>query len=249
VVLIVTEAACNYFAVETLMEGKGLFWLILRIFVAVGITGGCLYLFEKWLGIIINKPAYKQTEPTKRSLVELIVLTCICIGIESAFYWLCKRRGIALEGGSGDETANNFLIIFGMLLPVFVGYLAYERSRFVAPYYNTVRIAKAEKAKAKMETTIATNNQYMEDHFKSAAEDAWGVVDEFKIYKQNYDEKRGLSAESLTGHFCETHDHFECEAMTRYKKDVLNLTPVQPLIVMTNEPATGSNNNLLKHAY
>jgi hypothetical protein len=85
VVLIVTEAACNYFAVETLMEGKGLFWLILRIFVAVGITGGCLYLFEKWIGIIINKPAYKQTEPPKRNLVELIVLTLICIGIESAF--------------------------------------------------------------------------------------------------------------------------------------------------------------------
>lgn len=244
VVLIITEAACNYFAIESLMEGKGWFWTALRILVAVGITGGCLYLFEKWIATVLNKPAYKQVEVKKRNWIELALLTCICIGIEFAFYYLCKRRGIALEGASGDETSNNFLIIFGMLLPIFIGYLAYERSRYVSPYNNTKRIAKAEKEIALKESTIATNNQRMEDNFKREMQDSWALLDEFRIYKGNYNQKHGIKEENIAGHFCETHESFEREAMQRYKKEVLHITPVQPTLIFTKEQQNGHTKEL-----
>lgn len=245
IVLIITEAACNYFAVESLMEGDGLFWLVLRMFVAIGITGGCLYLFEKWMAIVINKPAYKQDTAPKRNLIELVILTCICFCIEITFYWLCKRRAGVLEGNSGDRTVNNFLILFGMLLPVFVGYLAYERSRYVTPYHNTLRIDKAEKNVADKERTIATNNQYMEDHFKRWLEAIWTVFDEFRVYKENYNIKKGIKTEDLTGHFCANHDAFELEAKQRYNKDVLNLSPAQPKLIFTNKARNSSHNHVL----
>lgn len=238
-VLIITEAACNYFAVESLMEGKGWFWIALRTLVAIGITGGCLYLFERWMAAVINKPAYKQTEAPKRNWVELLVLTCICVGIEIAFYWLCKRRGLVLEGTSGDETATYFLIIFGMLLPIFTGYLAYERSRYVAPYNNTLRIARNEKDVHRLETAIVSNEQKMLDHFKRELNDTWTVQDEFRVYKENYNDKHSIKKENLVGHFCEYYESFENEAMQRYTKDVLKQTPLQPTFINTKELMNG----------
>lgn len=46
-------------------------------------------------------------------------------------------------------------------------------------YRNTLRIPGAEKEIAKKGSTIATNNQHMEDHFKSELHDTWTVMDEF----------------------------------------------------------------------
>ena len=246
VVLIITEAACNYFAVETLMEGKGLFWITLRTLVAIGITGGCLYLFEKWMAAVINNPAYKQTEDPKRNWIEIAILTCICFGIEIAFYYLCKRRGIVLEGNIGDETANNFLVIFGMMLPIFIGYLAYERSRYISPYNNTLRITKADKAVGQMESKIATNNQRMEDHFKREVQDRWALLQEFKVYKENYNLSKGIETENVAKHFCENNDHFEREAVQRYQNEVLHQTPVQPTLVSAKEQMNGHNKQLLQ---
>jgi hypothetical protein len=166
------------------------------------------------------------------------------VGIEIAFYWLCKRRGVVLEGASGDETAAYFLIIFGMLLPVFIGYLAYERSRYVAPYHNTLRITKAEKDVHRLETAIVSNEQKMLDHFKRELHDTWTVQDEFRIYKENYNEKHGIRKENLEGHFCENYECFEKEAMQRYTKDVLQQTLLQPTVIITKEQLNGRTKEL-----
>lgn len=241
---VATEAACNYFAVESIMEGKGWFWIAIRTLVAVGITGLCIYFFEKWFAVIINKPAYKQVLPKQRNWIELIALTFICVGFEIAFYWLCKRRSIVLEGKTSDETITNFVTLFGMLLPIGAGYLAYERSRYLSAYKNTLRIAKAEKVVAKKESTIATNNQKMEDHFKRELQDTWAVLDEFKTYKENYNLKCGINNENLAGHFCETHEHFKNEAMQRYTKDVLEIVPEKPTLVVLKGQVNGNAKEL-----
>ena len=129
---VATEAACNYFAVESVMEGKGWFWIGIRMLVAIGITGLCIYFFEKWFAVLINKPAFKQTEVKKRNWIELIALTAICVGFEVAFYWICNRSSVVLKSNSDNKTITYFVIIFGMLLPIGAGYMAYERSRYLS---------------------------------------------------------------------------------------------------------------------
>ena len=218
---VVTEAACNYFAIESVMEGKGWFWIALRSLVALGITGLCLYFFERWFGVLINKPNYKETLAKQRNWIEFVALTCLCIGFEIAFYWLCRRRSVVLEGAAGDDTITYFVTIFGMLLPVGAGYLAYERSIYLSAYKNTLRIADAEKRIAKATSTIATNNQKMEDYFKRKTQDSVAILEEYRIYKENYNLKHGIEAENTQGHFCETHDTYEAEAIRRYHKEVL----------------------------
>ena len=130
------------------------------------------------------------------------------------------------------------------MLPIFIGYLAYERSRYTSPYNNTKRIAKAEKAVAGMESKIATNNQHMEDHFKREVQRSFALLEEFKVYKANYNHKNGIKEENIAGHFCETHDSFEREAVQRYQKEVLHQTPVQPTVVIAKEQMNGHNKQL-----
>ena len=154
-----------------------------------------------------------------------------------------------MEGANDGGFVTYFVTLAGMLLPLVAGYLAYERSRYVAPYNNTLRIAKAEKNIASRESIIATNNQRMEDHFKRELEDNWCVFDEFRIYKENYNARHDMNPESLSGHFCEIHETFEDEAMKRYTKDVLKLTPVKPTVIIPKEQMNGQAKVIAEHNY
>ncbi len=157
---------------------------------------------------------------------------------------MCLRRSNVLEGEGGDDAAKYVVMILGMLLPIAVGYYTYKRSRYLNAYNNTLRIAGAEREIARKESTIATNLQQMEDHFKSELHDTWTVLDEFRVYKENYNEKHSIEKESLAGHFCETYNSFEKEAMERYKKEVLHNTPVQPTLIITKEQMNGHTKEL-----
>jgi len=127
----VAETACNYFAIESVMVAKGLFWAALRTFVALAATGISFYFFEQWFAMAINQPAYKQVEIKKRNWIEFVLVTIVCIAFECFFYWLCMRRSSALEGTSGDDTVKYVVLLLGMLLPIAVGYYAYKRSRYL----------------------------------------------------------------------------------------------------------------------
>ena len=236
---IVAEAALNYFGVSAVITPIGWGWIALNAAIAIVFTGFGIYIFKRWFAVVLNKPMYKQIETNPRNWIDLIVLTVLCFAYEAVIYYLCRIRGIALEGANGDSFITYFVTLAGMLLPIIAGYFAYERSRYLSPYNNTKRIAKTESQVALMESTIATNNQKMEDHFKREMQDSWAVLDEFKVYKGNYNLKNGIKDETITGHFCETHESFEREAVQRYKKDVLQESVIQPTLIFAKEQLNG----------
>lgn len=244
---IIAEAALNYFGVSAVITPKGWGWIALNAVIAIVLTGFGVYIFRKWFAVALNKPMYKQEETKPRNWLELGVLTLLCVAYEAVIYYLCKIRGIALEGGNGDDFVTWFVTLAGMLLPLVAGYLADERSRYTSPYNNTKRITKAEKAVAQMESKIATNNQKMEDHFKREVQDRWALLQEFKVYKENYTLNKGIEKENIAGHFCETHDSFEREAVQRYQKEVLHQTPVQPTLIIAKEQMNGHAKQLNEH--
>lgn len=246
---IIAEAALNYFGVSAVITPTGWGWIALNAIIAIVFTGFGIYIFKKWFAVLLNKPMYKQTEVPRRNWADIGMLTLLCIAYEAVIYYLCRVRGIALEGANDGGYVTNFVTLAGMLLPLVAGYLAYERSRILAPYNNTLRIAKAEKNIASRESIIATNNQRMEDHFKRELENTWCVFDEFRIYKENYNARHEIKTESLAGHFCETHETFEREAMQRYTKDVLKLLPVQPTVIISKEQTNGHLKTLTEHNY
>jgi hypothetical protein len=236
---IIAESVLNYFAVASVITAKGWVWIPLKAILALALTGLSIYLFKKWFTVIINKPKYKQDEVKQRSLIDLIVLTLLCIAYEGGFYYLCKIRGIALEGGHRDSIITNFVVITGMLLPLVAGYLAYERSLYIAAYRNTLRIDKLEEDIARMENKIATNNQRMETHFKKELQNRWAMLQEFKVYKENYNMRHEIPQENIAGHFCETQEGFTKEAIERYKRGAIHVEAVKPDFIIAEEQQNG----------
>ena len=236
---IIAETALNYFGVSAVMLQQGIGWLTFKAIIALILTGAGIYIFGKWFTIALNKPKYKQEEAKPRNWIDFVLLTLLCLAYEALIYYLCRIRGIALEGANGDSIFTYFVVLAGMIIPVIAGYWACERSHYTSAYYNTKRIARGEKDVAQMESRIATNNQRMEDHFKREVQDSWGLLQEYKVYKENFNLKNGIKTEDIRGHFCETHDRFEQEAVQRYKKEVLHQTPLQPTLIIAKEQMNG----------
>jgi hypothetical protein len=239
IVIIIAESALNFFAFKSVIAGKGLGYLSLQIIGALSLTGGSIYFFEKLFGCILNEPNYKKEIVKKRSILELIVVFSICIGIEICIYFLCKYRGIILEGRNADSTVTNFVIICGMILPLMAGFLSYKRSMYLSPFKNTLRIAKIEKRVSCYENKIATNLQKMEGHFKQCVEDRWALHQEFRCYKENYNQEKNIASENIEGHYCENETSFIKEAVERYKKEAIQKETQQFSLPMSNT----SNNN------
>lgn len=241
---ILVETALNFFGISAVMLQQGINWVAFKVFIALLLTGAGIHIFKKWFAIALNKPKYKQVAAKPRNWIEFILLTFLCIAYESLIYYLCLIRGVALEGATGEGIFTYFVVLAGMLIPIIAGYWAYDRSLYLTPYRNTVRIAREEKEIARMERYIATNNQRMEDHFKRETERSVALLEEFKIYKINYNLKNGLKEEYITGHFCETHDSFEKEAVQRYQKEVLHQMPIRPTLVIAKEQMNGYSKQL-----
>lgn len=244
-VVFIAEAALNYFGVSAVITAKGLWWMALNIVIAIAFTAVGIYLFKKVIAVILNKPMYKQAEVPARNWVEFGIVAIFCVAYEIAIYYLCKVRGSALEGGHGNSIITNFVILAGMLLPILAGYFTYERSRYLSPYNTIKRIEKAERKISQKTSKIATNKQRMEDHFKIKLQDTWAMLDEFKVYKGNYNSRHSIPDEDLSEHFCETHESYEYEAVQRYKKEVLqNPTTMQAAFINTKELLNGHSKEI-----
>ncbi|MEK9158319.1 MAG: hypothetical protein AAB638_04040 [Patescibacteria group bacterium] len=241
---IIAETALNFFGISAVMLQQGWAWLALKLFVAIVLTGFGIYIFKKWFAIALNKPLYKQTETKPRNWVDFIVLSALCFAYESLIYYLCRIRGLALEGANGDDFFTYFVVLAGMILPPVAGYLSAERSLYVSPYKNTLRIAKGEKNVAAMESKIATNNERRENHFKRELQNSIALLEEFKIFKQNYNIKHGIKEENLRGHYSENYESFEKEAITRYNKEILGGSHQQNTLVDTKEQLNGHSKSL-----
>lgn len=244
---LIAEAALNYFGISAVITPKGWGWIALNAIIAIAFTGFGIYIFKKWFAALLNKPMYKQTEVPRRNWMDIGVLTLLCVVYETAIYYLCRVRGIALEGANDGGFVTYFVTLAGMLLPLVAGYFAYERSRYIAPYNNTLRIERAEKEIAKKESVIATNEQHMEDHFKKQLQKDWAFLDEFKTYKQNYNAKYEIPTEDLSGHFTETHETFAREAIDRYKQQMIQAEKLQPKLLITKEQQNGHAKTLLEN--
>jgi hypothetical protein len=227
----IAEAALNYFALTSVMSARGAGWVILRMVTAIVITGFGIYIFRRWFNVMLNKPMYKRPIAEARNMVELVLVTVLCAVYEAGMYYLSRVRGEALEGAGGNHIIAAFVILFGMLLPLVAGYLAYERSIFLSAYRNTVRIAAAKAAIAKWQRKIATNRQRMQNHFKKMLQDQWAVSNEFGIYKENYNRKKGWPKEDMAGHFGETHERFLNEAVDRYNRETVHEEQTVPIII------------------
>lgn len=217
---IIAEGALNYFGINAVIVAKGWGWIALNILIALVLTGFGIYIFKKWFAAVLNKPMYKQVETNPRNYLELVLISFLCLLYEAVIFYLCQIRGVALEGASGEVYVTYFVTLAGMLIPLVAGYLSYERSRYISAYRNTLRIGRTEQLVSKLSAIISMNGQRMEDHFKRGVQNNWALLQEFKVYKENFNIKNNIANEDIRNHFCASFHDFEKVATQRYQKEL-----------------------------
>jgi hypothetical protein len=221
------ETFFNYFASKAIFTFQGWAAVIAALIFSLLITWGAIALFENFIEQILLEPHYKSEKQVDRNILKMVLLSVFAIAYELLIYYVCKVRGIQIEGGNGDGIIGTAMMIAGMLMPVVAGYYSYEKSRFISAYKNTNIIASFEKEIAQSERKIQTNKEKMENHFKKTLQARWALLQEFKTYKENYNYKHSIPEENLKGHFCATQEDFRKEAIERYNKQNLYNESVQ----------------------
>jgi hypothetical protein len=218
-IFILGEAFFNYFAASALFTFKGYPSVIAKFLFALIITWGSLYIFENLFHHFLFEKPYKSDHKEPRSVKKLIILSILAIFYECLIYYICKVRGLQIEGGNGIGIISNVMMISGMLMPLIAGYFSYELSRYISPYKNTIKIKRIVAAIAEMKNQIITNLQKMESAFKKSCQNQWALLQEFRTYKENYNLKHSIPDENLNGHFSESHRKFVEEAVTRFTEN------------------------------
>lgn len=238
-ICIIGEAFFNFFAAKALFNFEGWLAIAAQTIFAILITWIAIALFENLFHNLLYERPYKGEHKEPRNWGRLIALIIMAIGYESFIYYICKVRGIQIEGGEGTGIIATAMMIAGMLIPIIAGYYSYEKRRYIAPYKNTLRIEKLRKLIAAKENKIAINLQKMETHFKQRCQELWAYLQEFKTYKENFNRKHSIPQEDLNGHYADTQESFIKEAITRYKKEAIQEEALKPTFIITPAQKNG----------
>ncbi len=238
-ICIIGEAFFNFFASKALFNFSGYLAITAQTIFAILITWIAIALFENLFYQLLHERPYKGEHKEPRHWGKLIALFIMAIGYEAFTYYICKVRGIQIEGGEGNGIIATAMMIAGMLIPIIAGYYAYEKRRYISPYKNTRRIDRLNQLIAAKTNKIKANEQRMETHFKQECQSCWAYHQEFKTYKENYNRKHSIPEENLTGHFCETQDKFILEAIERYKKEAIQHEAITPQLIITPAQKNG----------
>ncbi len=246
-ICIIGEAFFNFFAAKALFNFDGWLAITAQTLFAILITWVAVVLFENFFFHLLYQNPYKGEHKEPRHWGTLISLLIMAVGFEAFTYYICKVRSIQIEGGEGSGIVGKTMIIAGMLIPIIAGYYAYEKRRFISPYKNTICIANLKKQMAMKANEIKTNLQRMENHFKKKCEGYWALLQEFKVYKENWNQKHSIPRENLEGHFSACQDSFFTEAINRYRKEALQdkaLVPDYIIPALQQHPNDPKVNNL-----
>lgn len=229
----------NFFAAKAIITSEGWIAITGQLLLAFAMTYGFILLFEELFEELLHLKPYKAEHREGRKWGKLVTLLILAIAYEASVYYLCKIRGIEIEGGSGDTMISTFMMILGMISPILAGYYDYMKGLFISPYKNTNRIARLKELIAKKQNKIATNLQKMENQFKRECQGYWAYLQEFKIYKENWNRKHSIPAENLDGHYAESQESFIKEAIDRYKKEAIQTEALKPDLIITPAQKNG----------
>jgi hypothetical protein len=243
-ICITGEAFFNFFAAKALFNFNGWLAITAQSIFALLMTWGGIALFENLIYQILHERPYKGEHKEPRNWGKLIALSILAIGYETLIYYICKVRGIQIEGGEGNGIIATAMMIAGILIPIIAGYYAYEKRRYISPYKNTRRIDRLNHLVADKTNNLKANEQRMETHFKKECGENWAYHQEFKTYKENYNRKNRIAEENLAGHFCETQDSFIREAIERYKKEAIQQETITPQVIITPAQKNGHDESI-----
>lgn len=195
-------------------------WGVAAVLAAV-LTGGGLIVTERLVEAIVPQRSIGDGESTYGKEVAFLWVVLL-IGIELGILGITEVRADQL-GTQLDSGVLYFgFIALSMLLPIIAGAIRWDAMRFIDRFKTTRAHREIDSRLAQIDSILRQNEEYESNFYKIRSIEQWDLVNEFRTYKDLYNEKNGM-VEHLGGHFAQSYDAYQREAYKRYESDLRDL--------------------------
>ena len=225
--ILISAVFLNFIAVTAFVGGEGIGFSVLRwvlaATLAVVLTGGGLVITERLIEALMDERHSRAEEVpvVGRSIAWL--WGSLLAGILVAILGIAQVRATTVAAEEGSGLLYFGFIVGSMILPLLAGALRWDALRFVDVYKTTQTLREIEGRLAQIDSILRQNEEYESNFYKIKSISYWDRLNEFKTYKDNYNERKGIT-ENLRDHFSQTYDLFQSEATKRYEADVRDVT-------------------------
>ena len=188
---------------------------------ALVLTGGGILTAEQLIDALLGhrKPTTEHLAEANKAVVPLWAI--LLIGIELALLGLAELRADQLSTDSAILYYG--YIVLSMMLPVVAGAFRWMSMQYIDLYKSTQALRQIEGRLAQIDSILRQNEESESNSFKTNTATYWDLLNEFKTYKDNYNQKKGIE-ERTNGHFSQSFDQFQTEAHKRYQADIRDYT-------------------------
>lgn len=213
-------------------------WFVAAVLATV-LAGGGLIVTERLIETLIPRRATpEEFEPHQRTPIA-ILWAVLLFAIELAILGIVEVRADRLALSQESNVLYYGFILLTMLLPIIAGAIRWHTMGYYSAYKTTRAHRQIDSRLAQIDSILRQNEEYESNFYKVNSISYWDLVNEFKTYKDLYNERLGM-VESLSGHFAQTYDAFQAEAYKRYESDLRDITTKSMRRLEMSERSAGS---------
>lgn len=225
--VVVTAVVLNYISVSAFLQDETtmasvLVWFLSGL-LALVLTGGGLLASERLIESLLSKDLPRMQRLSDANTGAAVLWALMLVGVEVAILGIAEVRASQLGASQGSALLFFGFITLSMMLPIIAGALRWDAMRFIDVYKTTMAHRQIEGRLAQIDSILRQNEEFESNFYKLRSITAWEQVNEFKTYKDNYNQRRDI-VENLSGHFAQTYDTFQAEANKRYTADIRDIT-------------------------
>ncbi len=244
------EIFLNYISTLIFIQGDGLLYILVRwglsiilALAAMLVTDGILtkLLPEESVRVKGNSSNHEDDESyiknarTKR-YIGLAILPILLIAVEVAIVGVSRERAIDIEGGRSGNVLFYGFILLSMALPVIAGYFKWDSEQHGKLFQNTLNYYRAEKLLHILDLIVLANMKDVKEVVDNSIRKAWEKFNRFKLYKENFNTRKNIPREDLSGHYVNDLETFKENALNHFGTEVRDiLDELEPVSKNTPE--------------
>jgi len=216
--ILVSEIFLNFISFKILIDGYGFFIDLMRFVLAIILTSVATIISEKFFEAVMPIQKYGIKKEKKWiEMKEFILYLVILLAISFIIFAISGKRASDIEGQAEGLVYWSFIWL-SVILPIVGGLIWRVLLTYKDAYSNTRQFNKLNRKSSELRKKIAQLKTDYSNVVNYHLGKYWDELNQFKVYKENYNEKHGFESQLPEKHYATDYDEFKNEAINHYKR-------------------------------
>jgi len=221
--VVVSGIFLTFLALSAFINQEGgvsatLSWIVSVVLSVVLMVGGFVAT-ERLIEALIPRQSTRTAELREASRSVAPLWLVLLVAIELALLGISGVRASILSQNFDNGLVYYGFIIMTMMLPIIAGAIRWDAMQYLEIFKTTQTARAIDSRLAQIDSILRQNEEYESNYYKMKSIAYWDLLNEFKTYKSNYNERKGID-EDIENHFSNSYDSFQAEANKRYQSDI-----------------------------